>query len=236
MQTPLYLAVSLFLALTAVFFAAVTEAQPGCSASIFSAWLVAGDPHRHASALRAISMLFRARRCSPATTARPAPSRTPTCSDRSWCCPAVYHALPADDRAASPAMPLYAVPLLIVTAGIFFSFSRGAWGLFAAPHPADRRRPVPAEPSGLFRLRIVVMSLLARRCFWWRRHRRSCCRSPASASCSAAAPSSPRITTAPGSAVLPATASACRWRWSTRSASARWCSARSMAKIPTTSG
>ena len=29
MDTPLYLAVSLFLAFTAVFFAAVTEAQPG---------------------------------------------------------------------------------------------------------------------------------------------------------------------------------------------------------------
>ena len=42
-------------------------------------------------------------------------------------------------------MPLYAVPLLIVTAGIFFSFSRGAWGLFARlGDPADRR-PVPAE-------------------------------------------------------------------------------------------
>ena len=38
-STPLYLAVSLFLALTAVFFAAVTEAQPQIFRLIFLAWL-----------------------------------------------------------------------------------------------------------------------------------------------------------------------------------------------------
>ena len=37
-NTPLYLAVSLFLAFTAVFFAAVTEAQPGLYRLIFIAY------------------------------------------------------------------------------------------------------------------------------------------------------------------------------------------------------
>ena len=43
--TPLYLAVSLFLAFTAVFFAAVTEAQPALYRLIFMAWLAAGGAH-----------------------------------------------------------------------------------------------------------------------------------------------------------------------------------------------
>ena len=41
MDTPLYLAVSLFLAFTAVFFAAVTEAQPSLYRLIFRAWIAA---------------------------------------------------------------------------------------------------------------------------------------------------------------------------------------------------
>ena len=41
MDTPLYLAVSLFLAFTAVFFAAVTEAQPSLYRLIFRAWVAA---------------------------------------------------------------------------------------------------------------------------------------------------------------------------------------------------
>jgi hypothetical protein len=77
MDTPLYLAVSLFLAFTAVFFAAVTEAQPQLFRLIFRAWLVCSPP-RWASP--AISMRFLERRPSRATIARPAPSRTRTCS------------------------------------------------------------------------------------------------------------------------------------------------------------
>ena len=58
-------------------------------------------------------------------------------------------------------MPLYAVPLLIVTAGIFFSFSRGAWGLFAASAIFLIGGLFLQSASGLFRLRVVVMSIVA---------------------------------------------------------------------------
>ena len=58
-------------------------------------------------------------------------------------------------------MPLYAVPLLIVTAGIFFSFSRGAWGLFAASAILLIGGLFLQSASGLFRLRVVVMSIVA---------------------------------------------------------------------------
>ena len=55
MDTPLYLAVSLFLAFTAVFFAAVTEAQPSLYRLIFRAWIAAARDHVDRSASSAIS-------------------------------------------------------------------------------------------------------------------------------------------------------------------------------------
>jgi O-antigen ligase len=58
-------------------------------------------------------------------------------------------------------MPLYAVPLLLLTDGIFFSFSRGAWGLFAAAAILLIGALFLQSSSGLFRLRIVTMSVLA---------------------------------------------------------------------------
>ena len=62
----------------------------------------------------------------------------------------------------SPAkMLLYAVPLLIIVAGIFFSFSRGAWGLFGAAAIMLTGALFLQSSSGAFRLRIVVMSIAA---------------------------------------------------------------------------
>ena len=58
-------------------------------------------------------------------------------------------------------MMLYAVPLLIVVAGIFFSFSRGAWGLFGAAAIMLTAALFLQSTSGKFRLRIVVMSIAA---------------------------------------------------------------------------
>jgi O-antigen ligase len=58
-------------------------------------------------------------------------------------------------------MAFYAVPLLLLTGGIFFSFSRGAWGLFGASAILLIGGLFLQSASGLFRLRVVVMSLLA---------------------------------------------------------------------------
>ena len=83
----------------------------------------------------------------------------------------------------SPArMSLYAVPLLIIVAGIFFSFSRGAWGLFGASAMLLTGALFLQSTSGTFRLRIVVMSiaavaLLVVACW------SCCCRFPASPTC-----------------------------------------------------
>ena len=58
-------------------------------------------------------------------------------------------------------MFLYAVPLLIIVAGIFLSFSRGAWGLFGASAILLTGALFLQSSSGKFRLRIVVMSIAA---------------------------------------------------------------------------
>src|SRR5690606_3213087 len=58
-------------------------------------------------------------------------------------------------------MPLLAVPLLIVVAGIFLSFSRGAWGLFVIAAVLLTGVLFLESLSGMFRLRIVVMTIAA---------------------------------------------------------------------------
>ena len=73
------------------------------------------------------------------------------------------------------AMPLYAVALLVLAGGIFLSFSRAAWGLFAASSLLLVAGLFLQSASGAFRLRIVVMALVAdpvpRRGRWWSRCR-----------------------------------------------------------------
>ncbi|TIU75566.1 MAG: hypothetical protein E5W03_23875, partial [Mesorhizobium sp.] len=58
-------------------------------------------------------------------------------------------------------MPLLAMPLLIITAGIFFSFSRGAWGMFAVSAVLLTACLFLQSTSGKFRLRVVVMTIAA---------------------------------------------------------------------------
>jgi O-antigen ligase len=50
---------------------------------------------------------------------------------------------------------------LVITAGIFFSFSRGAWGMFAVSSVLLTGALFLQSTSGAFRLRIVVMSIAA---------------------------------------------------------------------------
>ena len=231
-QTPLYLAVSLFLALTSVFFAAASEADPGLFRIVFNAWLVAGISTAclgilgYFHALPGAEMFTRYDRAAGAF-------RTPTCSDRSSACPGSICS-----TGCSPGGPQRCRStrrgLLIVAAGIFLSFSRGAWGLFAGASLLMVGVLFFNSRSGAFRLRIIVLGLLASLLLVATLSSRS--RFRRSAGCLRSAPIWPRITTAPASAVSTATASALRSPPSARSASARWCSARPMAKIPTTSG
>ena len=159
METPLYLAVSLFLAFTAVFFAAVTEAQPALFPLIFRAWLAAAI----LTSILGIAGYFHAFPGAEVFTLydRAAGAfQDPNVFGPFLVLPGIFmlHRLMTGSVAR---MPLYAVPLLIVTGGIFFSFSRGAWGLFAASAILLVGGLFLQSASGLFRLRVVVMSIVA---------------------------------------------------------------------------
>lgn len=158
-NTPLYLAVSLFLAFTAVFFAAVTEAQPAIYRLIFLAWLAAAVSTATLGILGYFDAFPGARAFTRYDRAAGA-FEDPNVFGPFLTLPGIW--LLYRLLTGSPLkMVLYAVPLLIIAAGIFFSFSRGAWGLFAASAILLVGCLFLQSASGLFRLRIVVMTIAA---------------------------------------------------------------------------
>ncbi|WP_457936444.1 O-antigen ligase family protein [Mesorhizobium sp. 10J20-29] len=159
MDTPLYLAVSLFLALTAVFFAAVTEAQPGLYRLIFNAWVCSAVVTATLGIAGYFGVFPGAEIFTKFDRAAGA-FQDPNVFGPYLALPGIY--LLYRLLTGSPArMFLYAVPLLIVVAGIFFSFSRGAWGLFGASALLLLIALFLQSASGRFRLRIILMSIAA---------------------------------------------------------------------------
>ena len=159
MDTPLYLAVSLFLALTAVFFASVTEAQPDLFKVIFQAWTLSAV----VTATLGIAGYFHAFPGAELFTRYDRAAgvfEDPNVFGPFLVLPAIYMLYRLMTGSVTR-MALYAVPLLLLTGGIFFSFSRGAWGLFAAAAILLVGALFLQSSSGLFRLRIVTMSVLA---------------------------------------------------------------------------
>lgn len=158
-STPLYLAVSLFLAFTAVFFAAVTEARPDIYRLIFLAYVVSAV----ITALLGIAGYFHAFPGAEIFTKydRAAGAfQDPNVFGPFLVLPGIYLLYLLLTGPVSR-MPLLAVPLLIITAGIFFSFSRGAWGMFAVSAILLTGTLFLQSNSGKFRLRVVVMSTAA---------------------------------------------------------------------------
>lgn len=159
MSTPLYLAVSLFLAFTSIFFAAVTEADPKLYRVIFLAWVTSAVVTSllgilgYFGAVPGAEMFTKFGRAAGAF-------QDPNVFGPFLTLPGIY--LLYRLLTGSPArMAIYAVPLLIVTGGIFLSFSRGAWGLFGASAILLTGFLFLQSNSGMFRLRIVVMSMAA---------------------------------------------------------------------------
>lgn len=159
MSTPPYLAVSLFLALTSVFFAAVTETRPGLYRVIFPAYVTAAVATSmlgilgYFHAFPGAEMFTKYERAAGAF-------QDPNVFGPFLTLPGIY--LLYRVLTGRPAkMLLYAVPLLIIVGGIFFSFSRGAWGLFGASSVLLTTGLFLQSNSGAFRLRIVVMSIAA---------------------------------------------------------------------------
>lgn len=157
--TPLYLAVSMFLAFTAVFFAAITEARPDVYRLIFLAYVVSAV----ITSLLGIAGYFHAFPGAEVFTkyGRAAGAfQDPNVFGPFLVLPGIYLLY---RLLTGPVwrMPLLALPLLVITAGIFFSFSRGAWGMFALSAILLTGALFLQSTSGRFRLRVVVMSIAA---------------------------------------------------------------------------
>ncbi|MER9606932.1 O-antigen ligase family protein [Mesorhizobium sp. M0243] len=158
-NTPLYLAVSLFLAFSAVFFASITAVQPGLYRLIFIAYVVSAM----ATSLLGIAGYFHAFPGAEMFTKydRAAGAfQDPNVFGPFLVLPGIY-LLYLLLTGPVTRMPLLAVPLLIITAGIFFSFSRGAWGMFAVSAVLLTGCLFLQSASGKFRLRVVVMTMAA---------------------------------------------------------------------------
>ena len=158
-STPLYLAVSLFLAFTAVFIAAVTEANSDLYRPIFTAWLCAAIPTAmlgilgYFHAFAGAEMFTKYERAAGAF-------QDPNVFGPFLALPGIYLLYRTLTERPSHIL-FYAVPLLIVSGGIFLSFSRGAWGLFGISSILLVFSVFLQTSSGTLRLRIVVMSIAA---------------------------------------------------------------------------
>lgn len=158
-DTPLYIAVSLFLAFTSVFFAAVIERRPDLFKVIFTAWIVAATTTAFLGIAGYFGIVPGAENFVRYSRAAGA-FEDPNVFGPFLTLPGIY--LLYRLLTGRPAnMILYAIPLLIITGGIFFSFSRGAWGLFAGSAVILMAALFARSTSGIFRLRIVLMSMIA---------------------------------------------------------------------------
>ncbi len=158
-DTPLYIGVTLFLSLSAVFFVAIIEADPARYMLIFRAWL--------ASALVVATLgiagyfsLFPGAETFTRYGRASGTFADPNVFGPFLALPGVYmlyRLLTAPARR----MPLYGALLTVITGGIFLSFSRGAWGLYLVAFVLLVGALFLQSTSGLFRLRVALMSALA---------------------------------------------------------------------------
>ncbi|MCY0146489.1 O-antigen ligase family protein [Hoeflea sp. G2-23] len=157
-DTPMYMAVSLFLALSAIFFAAIIEADHRRLRLIFRAYVAAAI----ITALLGILGYFGAipggevfTRYSRAMGA----FQDPNVFGPYLVLPTLYlmHGLLTGTLRAAP---LRVIGLMILALGVFLSFSRAAWGLLAISMALLVLTMLIKERTGAFRLKILMMSLL----------------------------------------------------------------------------
>lgn len=155
----IYIAVSLFLALSSVFYAAAIEDSHRRLRLMFRAWVAAGV----LTATLGILGYFRAFPGAEAFTRFDRATgafQDPNVFGPFLAAPALYlmHSLLTRGLAAAP---LRIAGLLVLVLGIFLSFSRAAWGLFAFASLAMVFIMLLKERSGAFRVKILVLSLAA---------------------------------------------------------------------------
>ncbi|MEP3438269.1 MAG: O-antigen ligase family protein [Hoeflea sp.] len=157
-DTPMYMAVSLFLAFTSMFFAAIIEADQRRLPLIFRAYLAAAIITSllgilgYLGALPGGEVFTRYGRAMGAF-------QDPNVFGPYLVLPTLYlmHGLLTGTLKAAP---LRIAGLLILVLGVFFSFSRAAWGLLAISMMLLVMIMLIRERTGAFRLKILVMTLI----------------------------------------------------------------------------
>ena len=156
---PMYIAVSLFLALSSVFFGAIIEAKPARLDLIFRAWTasalitsilgILGYFHAFPGA-EAFTLYDRAKGAF----------QDPNVFGPFLVGPSLYlmHGLLAGRILGAP---LKVIGVLILALGLFLSFSRAAWGLYLVCVMALVFIMLLKERTGAFRLKILTLSLSA---------------------------------------------------------------------------
>ncbi|KGF68546.1 membrane protein [Hoeflea sp. BAL378] len=157
-DTPMYMAVSLFLAFTAMFFAAIIEADPRRLTLIFRAYLLAAIITSLLGILGYLGVLPGGDVFTRYGRAMGA-FQDPNVFGPYLVLPALYlmHGLLTGTLKAAP---LRILGLMILVLGVFFSFSRAAWGLLAIAMALLVVIMLIKERTGAFRLKILVMSLI----------------------------------------------------------------------------
>jgi hypothetical protein len=156
-DAPLYIAVSLFLGLTSVFFSAVTAARYQYLRMIFNGWTAAAVLTALAGIAGYLELvpgadLFTRYGRAKGAFEDPNVFAPYLVLPAVWC---LYKAL-----TGSPARSLVPLAILgILTLGLFLSFSRGGWGLFLASTILLMSTLFLSSNSGRFRLRLILMSL-----------------------------------------------------------------------------
>lgn len=157
-DTPMYMAVSLFLAFTSMFFAAIIEADQRRLRLIFRAYVAGAIITSllgilgYLGAIPGGDIFTRYGRAMGAF-------QDPNVFGPYLVLPALYlmYGLLTGSMKAAP---LRAAGLMILVLGVFFSFSRAAWGLMAITMVLLVVTMLIKERTGVFRLKILVMALV----------------------------------------------------------------------------
>ncbi|WP_245412243.1 O-antigen ligase family protein [Notoacmeibacter ruber] len=155
-NTPLYLAVSLFLAFSAIFYAAVIRQRPDILKTIMIAWTLSGvvTSILGMAGFFGVPGLGLFTRYGRATGVFEDPNVFGP-----FLVPPTLYLLHRVVTGPVHAMAVRAIPLIIIVLGIFFSFSRGAWGLLVIGVAMELGLLLLHHRSGLFRLRILILGL-----------------------------------------------------------------------------
>ena len=156
---PMYIAVSLFLALSSVFFAAIIEARHQRLALIMRAWVASAL----ITALLGILGYFHAFPGSAVFTLYDRAKgafQDPNVFGPFLIAPSLYlmHGLLTKNLSAAP---LRVAGVLVLAFGVFLSFSRAAWALYLFSVVALVFVMLLKERTGAFRLKILILSIVA---------------------------------------------------------------------------